>query len=59
MKPLSQQQKLDQLKSQQRELFLNKPSKNSSDYIDHMEKIYDLEDKITNLERKINNKNHE
>lgn len=56
MNPLSQQQKLDQLKNQQRELFLNKPSKNNPGYIDHMEKIYELEDKITNLERKINKK---
>lgn len=56
MKPLSQQQKLDQLKNQQRELFLNKPNSNHPGYIDHMEKIYALEDKITKLERKINNK---
>ena len=47
------QQKLDQLKKEQRELFINKPSSTSPEYIEHMEKIYALEDKITQLERKI------
>lgn len=49
----SESQKLDQLKKEQRELFLNKPSSTSPEYIDHMEKIYALEDKITILERKM------
>lgn len=47
------QQKLDQLKGEQRKLFLNKPSSTSPEHEEYWEKIYALENKITILERKI------
>lgn len=47
------QQKLAQLKGEQRKLFLNKPSSTSPEHEEYWEKIYALENKITILERKI------
>lgn len=46
-------QKLDQLKGEQRKLFLNKPSSTSPEHEEYWEKIYAFENKITILERKI------